>query len=315
MSNALNVIDLGADNDFESGADGYILKAGQGQLQYDWQHFIPLIEAEHKPCGLYWLVDARYSPESQKAAILTAFPTKWFGALGLWLDIEKPNINMTDAEYNKLPYKGYKTVESIWRAVGFPGMYFGPGSWDLIMQGAPVALQMEFAERCEAWIAHYTLNASPDMRGMWARWALWQWREGPDYNHVNQEWWDSLDFETGGSTMPTYAYSITPDFGAGCSIRAGHDTTFAKIGTLGYKALAYGNERYNPVDQTQEDWLHILTPMDGWIASIHAGKKIATIATIGTVPTPTPDPDDVTKTHDIEVFSDGSVKVDGNLIA
>lgn len=309
MSN-LNIIDLGADNDFESGADGYILKGGQGEVEYNWQHFVPLIEAEHKPRGIYWVPDSRYAPEGQKAAIKSAFPTNWYGALGLWLDIEKPNINMTDADYNKTPYHGYKLVESIWRACNFPGMYFSPGSWDLIMSGAPLALQMEFAEKSPLWMAQYGV-IKPDMRGLWPDWAMWQWRGEPDYNHVNQAWWDSLDFTTGGSTMPEYAYSITPDFGDGCSIRGGHDTTFPKIGTLGYRSLAYGNERYTA---DGEDWLHILTPSDGWIASVHAGKKIATIATIGTVPPVTP-PAGVTKTHDIEVFSDGSVKVDGNSIA
>ena len=309
MSN-LNVIDLGADNDFESGGDGYILKGGQGEVEYDWQHFIPLIEAEHKPRGIYWVPDSRYAPEGQKAGIKTAFPTGWFGALGLWLDIEKPNINMTDADYNKTPFKGYKLVESIWRSVfdyaGFyPGMYFSPGSWDLIMSGAPVALQVEFAEKCKLWIAHHGA-VKPELRGLWPDWALWQWRGEPDYNHVNQEWWDSLDFTTGGSTMPTYTYSITPDFGDGCSIRSGHDTASPKIGTLGYKSLAYGNELSEAVNEL---WLHVLSPVDGWIASVHAGKKSATLATIGTVPTPPPT--GVTKTHYIEVFSDGSVKVDG----
>jgi hypothetical protein len=192
----LNVIDLVDGNAFESGADGYIIKAGQGQLEYTWRQYIPMIEAEGKPWGLYWLCDARYSPESHKAAIKAAFPSGNFGALGLWLDIEKPIISMTDAQYQKLPYTHYKPIESIWRGVQaytgkYPGMYFGPGSWDLIMWATPISLQVEFAEKCEAWIAHYGV-LSPMMKGLWARWVLWQWREGPDYNRVNEEWWATI---------------------------------------------------------------------------------------------------------------------------
>jgi hypothetical protein len=192
--NNLNVIDLVDGNAFEHGADGYIIKAGQGQLEYKWRDLVALAKVEGKPWGLYWLVDARYSPESHKAAIKTAFPTGDFGALGLWLDIEKPILGMKDAEYAKLPYGYYKPVESVWRGVQaytgiYPGMYFGPGSWDLIMWATPTSLQVEFAQKCSAWISHYTSNAQPDMRGMWGSWALWQWREGPDYNRVNDDWW------------------------------------------------------------------------------------------------------------------------------
>jgi hypothetical protein len=194
----VNIIDLVGSNAWESGADAYIIKAGQGTLEYDWRTHAGRAMAEGKPFGLYWLCDSRYSPEGHKAAIKAAFPDGNFGALGLWLDIEKPRLDMTDDQYRATPYHGYKLVESVWRGVQaytgiYPGMYFAPGSWDLIMSAAPATLQMEFAAGCECWIAHYTSAAQPSMRGMWPRWAMWQWRAEPDYNRVNPDWWASLD--------------------------------------------------------------------------------------------------------------------------
>lgn len=190
----MKIIDLVEGNEWESGGDGYIFKAGQGGHEYNWRPFVALAEAEGKPWGLYWVSDSRYAPEYHKAAIKTAFPTGYFGVLGLWLDIEKPWIGMTDFAYRQTPYPYYKPVESLWRGVFlhtgvYPGMYFGPGTWDLIMSGAPAALQQEFADKCDCWIAHYTRLPAPDMRGKWVSWALWQWREGPDYNRVNIDWW------------------------------------------------------------------------------------------------------------------------------
>lgn len=192
----INVIDLVEYNAWESGGDGYIIKAGQGGWEYHWRPFVANAEAAGKPWGLYWVVDSRFSPEYHKAAIKAAFPTGNFGKLGLWLDIEKPYLGMKDSEYHKTPYAGYKTVESVWRGVEaytgvYPGWYFGPGTWDLIIKGygMPIALQQEVADKCDAWIAHYTMWPTPSMRGKWISWAMWQCRGEPDYNRVNPDWW------------------------------------------------------------------------------------------------------------------------------
>jgi len=196
----LNIIDLADGNEWESGGDGYIIKAGQGMLEYNWHQYTNKADADGKPWGLYWVIDSRYSPENHKAAIKRIFPAGYFGRLGLWLDIEKPNINMADTDYLKTPYHGYKLVNSVWHGVQtiagkYPGMYFGPGTWDLIMSGAPANIQQLYADNCECWIAHYTNAAQPSMRGKWTRWAMWQWRGEPDYNRVNVDWWDSLDIQ------------------------------------------------------------------------------------------------------------------------
>lgn len=198
------IIDLVDGNAFDvqaelaAGTVGIIVKAGQGQLEYNWRQYTDQADRVGLPWGLYWVCDSRYSPESHKAAIKTAFPTGFFGQLGLWLDIEKPRIDMTDADYMKTPYHGYPLVISVWRGVQaysgvYPNWYFGPGSWDLIIADMPKYLQDEISQKCNAWIAHYTANDHPDMRGSWSTWTLWQWREGPDLNRINPDWWASLN--------------------------------------------------------------------------------------------------------------------------
>lgn len=193
----LNVIDLVDGNAWEPGADGYIIKAGQGQLEYRWRPFVGLAEAAARPWGLYWVPDPRYSPESQKAAIKAAFPAGNFGRLGLWLDVEKPWLSMTDAEYRAMPYPYYKPIESIWRGIYaysgiWAGWYFSPGSWDLILGGMPADLQAEIAEKSNLWIAHHYAQV-PTLRGKWTHWQMWQWRGEPDYNHVDLAWWEAVN--------------------------------------------------------------------------------------------------------------------------
>jgi hypothetical protein len=192
----LNIIDLVDSNAWESGADGYILKAGQGQLEYNWRPFANRAEQEGKPWGLYWVPDPRYSPESQKAAIKAAFPDGRFGVLGLWLDVEKPRLDMTDAAYRATPYPYYKPIKSIWDGIAaycgvHAGWYFSPGSWDLILSGMPKTVQDEISAKSDLWIAHHYATV-PTMRGSWVSWSLWQWRGEPDYNHVNLDWWERV---------------------------------------------------------------------------------------------------------------------------
>jgi hypothetical protein len=56
-------------------------------------------------------------------------------------------------------------------------------------------------------------------------------------------------------------------------------------------------------------WLHVFeangSPIDGWVAEIHMGVRYLNVEEIG-------EPDgEVTLKHTIEVFSDGSIRIDG----
>lgn len=301
----MNIIDLAPDNAWEPGADGYIIKAGQGGLEYQWQPHVAKAIAAGAQWGLYWVCDARYSPEYHKSAIKHAFPTGEWGNLGFWLDIEKPRIDMSDAQYRALPYPYYKPIESIWRGVAtikgvYPGMYFGPGSWDLIMAATPLVLQQEFADECDCWIAHYTTAPQPSMRGKWTHWALWQWREGPDYNHVDSLWWERVT----GAVPPTppppggMMYEATVKT-AKLNVRADHTADAADVGDLLQGAKVQGDTLYTAPNT--DVWLRI--PWAGsfaWIATKYGGSDLCSVVDLGTPP-----PVSIHKT--IELIDDGVV--------
>lgn len=195
---SVQILDIYSGNKFDAeaekatGVDGVIIKAGQGQNSGYLRDAYPHIAACARvglPIGFYWLVDARYSPESHKAAIKAAFPAGDFGPLGLWLDVEKPALWMTDFVYRALPYAYYKPVESVWRGVHaytgkYPGIYTSPGAWNLIMSAMPVTLQQEFAAKCDLWLAHYGV-AVPRLVGAWTKYTMWQYQGEPDYSIFN----------------------------------------------------------------------------------------------------------------------------------
>lgn len=254
----MRVIDLYEGNAWDPGGDGYIFKAGQGQREYQWRLHASRADLEGKPWGLYWVSDSRYSPESHKAAIKSAFPDGNFGKLGLWIDIEKPYIGMTDAAYRQTPYPYYKPVESLWRGVFaytgvYPGMYFGPGTWDLIMGATPQALQQEFADNCDCWIAHYTLAHQPDMRGKWVSWAMWQYQGEPDYNQVNPEWWERVVGQAPPPPPPTGDAMITATVNVnGLNFRAAPVS-----GATSAPALVLGDKVEGDLI-TADNWMHAL---------------------------------------------------------
>lgn len=293
----MNVIDLVDGNEYEPGADGYIIKAGQGGLEYNWRDLTARARADGKPTGLYWVIDARISPEAHKAEIKRAFPAGDFGELGFWLDIEKPTLRMTDAEYRALPYAYYKPVESVWRGVQaycgiYPGFYFSPGTWDLIMPATPEILQQEFAAKSPLWIAHHYAQA-PMLRGKWLNWVMWQWRGEPDYNHVDPVWWSMVNQNSGGIEVAEYKYSITPLSTDGSKVRSGPGTQYTQIASLKFGDTALGNDINS---SPGEQWLHVLAPMAGWIASLHNGIPYATVTALEPTEPPIEPPPDTAVT-------------------
>lgn len=187
------------------GISGVIVKAGQGEVEYrGWRDVRDMCIAEDMPWGTYWLPDARYAPDQQKAAIKRTFPN-WeaTGPLQLWLDCEKPLIAMEDGEYNKLPYKGYHLIDSIWSMCrsyfgSTPHIYTGPHAWDLITMDAPVAWKQNVSTQSLLWQAQYQV-LSPDKINYWDRPFFWQFREGPDYSVCMM---DDMDFINTFGVMP-----------------------------------------------------------------------------------------------------------------
>ncbi len=211
------ILDIYSDNrvDFDqevaTGTDGVLIKGGQGhyqQYRVKKCNFIDQAKDHALPWGIFWQMDARYSPEGCKAAIKDSFPTGDFGPLGLWMACEFPYYSkIIERLYWTFPYAGYKKLEeSVWRGMfnsfGFyPGIYTSISKWNVIFKDCPIGLQQEFAARSRLWVAQYKI-AAPDKIGAWVDYTLWQYTENPDYSvvHPNAEGW--FNQVTGGSVTP-----------------------------------------------------------------------------------------------------------------
>ena len=192
---SIQILDIYQGNKFNpeqeinTGTDAVLIKAGQGEYQDYLDTRCPYIDfCEHVglPWGVFWQIDARYSPESHKAALKYFFDKMSFGNLGLWLACEKPFYPLPDFLYGKMPYAYYKPIESIWRGLqnytgAWPGIYTSLSMWRLIFSACPLALQSEFAAFSKLWVAQYKVTA-PAQIGQWPAWWFWQYMSEPDYS-------------------------------------------------------------------------------------------------------------------------------------
>lgn len=182
-----NKVDLAHEK--ATGTNAVLIKGGQGSFQeyrYRKCTFIEQCEALDLPWGIYWQMDARYSPIAHKAAIKNSFPDANFGKLGLYLACELPFYPCPDWMYGKMPYAYYKPIESVWRGMyefsgKYPGIYCSISKWNLIFGRMPTALKQEFADKCDLWQAQYKVS-KPDKLGLWPSWKMWQYTENPDYS-------------------------------------------------------------------------------------------------------------------------------------
>jgi hypothetical protein len=109
-----------------------------------------------------------------------------------------------------------------------------------------------------------------------------------------------------------YQFYITPDTTSGNTIRSDHTVPVSpdnRIGVLAFGRKAYGNEKWG--DGTTALWLHVLEyeeldgerkPINGWIASIHKSKKVASIVSITGAPPPFPGEKAVAVTIELEGY-------------
>ena len=191
-----------------TGTNAVLIKGGQGEFQdYLESHcnYIEQCDRAGLPLGIYWQIDARYSPEKHKAAIKDFDEAIGFGDLGLWLACEKPFYPCPDFLYSRMPYAFYKPIESIWRGITQstgvpPGIYTSLGMWRLIFNQCPLPLQQEFAEKSKLWVAQYKVS-KPSQIGQWPNYHFWQYQAEPDYSVFNGT--DaSFQFQYGGQYIP-----------------------------------------------------------------------------------------------------------------
>lgn len=273
------------------GTRGAICKAGQGGFYSLPKTFIADCEKNGLAWGLYWLIDSRYDSSYHMRAIKREFQDMNFGPLGWWWDCEKPKISMPDRLYWKTPYAGNGLIESVidkftgW--CGKPGgIYTGPGfaallGWSSVLFKLK-ALSKKLAEM-PLWTAQYNdFVMKPDLYGSWTDWTWWQYREGPDYNYFNG---DEAKFKAlldGYVVTPPPPsedkYTGTVVSGSGVNVRTGAGTSFNKIGSL-TKYTEVRGTALNVVS-SEEEWLKINYPIDGWVATKYRSQNLVVVEII-----------------------------------
>jgi len=251
---SVKIIDLYSGNDFNPGQivmDGYkgvVFKGGQGawgdvpRVHPDWWQKAADFGLLR---GWYWLCDSRYAApdhivEMDKYKLLDDV-----GELGLWADLEKPVLSMTETDYYRTPYAGSKNVVDFFYLLNLRGVkagaYTGPGAYELIMRYAPVSAH-EYLAQFDLWTAQYPYAyqegiSKPTLYGKWTDWVWWQWREGPDvnvFNGTDEEFHNKygsviIPPPTGETPMYTGTVLVTE-----LNIRPQANTSQPKIGTLKY---------------------------------------------------------------------------------
>lgn len=207
------------------GFTGVVFKAGQGAWA-DVPRYKPTWWKEAKDAGLlrgwYWLVDSRIHSSDHIKEMDRVNLFSDFGELGLWLDVEKPVISWTEAQYRATPYAGVKNVIDVAylldsRGINF-GIYTGAGAYELVTRGA-TQIQHDYLAKFPLWTAQYHIPFTPDesrirLYGSWKKWTLWQWRESPDiniYNGEDEEFYK--EFNQTKPELPTEEIEMSKYFG------------------------------------------------------------------------------------------------------
>jgi hypothetical protein len=229
----IKLIDLYSGNDFKpdkliaDGFTGVIFKGGQGGWA-DCPRYHSEWWKQAKDAGLlvgwYWLCDSRYHSTAHVREMNAWKIFDDVGQLGLWIDVEKPMIGMTEKEYWLTPYAGYKNVVDLVYLVNGDGkgvdvgIYTGPGAYELIMRGAPITAH-DYLGAHKLWTAQYPWVyvpgiSKPKLYGSWFTWEFWQYQEGPDiniYNGTNEEFFAKYGGQV--NPIPPEPPIVTPPIG------------------------------------------------------------------------------------------------------
>jgi len=198
----IKIIDTYSNGEFDpakwvaEGYSGVMFKAGQGSWA-DVPRYRPDWWQRAKDAGLkrgwYWVCDSRYHSSKHLDEMDNWNLFADLGELGLWADVEKPIISMTETDYWKTTYAGPANIVDfvyLLRGRGVNvGVYTGPGAFELTTRGATKS-QLDYLALSDLWTANYPYNyiegvSEPTLYGSWTKWTWWQWREGPDVNIFN----------------------------------------------------------------------------------------------------------------------------------
>lgn len=327
-----------------AGANGVILRAGQNSwLDEDFSDYWISAKQTGLPRGSYWFFDSRYDPVKQ-AQLWWSVIQNDFPELGMWADLEETYNGSYKGERNWKTF--VLTIEAL--AKTECGIYTANWWW----QAQQVADPTFWGSR-RLWIAQYTDNPSlVEIPFPWRnkKALFWQYtasgngvKYGVESLEIDLNKWNGTksEFEsffnlsetppTGEpmpyielkSNIPTEYRSVRGDTNYPTTPHIFGSTSVANrilSGTAG-KADPISFYVY-PADisvngvlsaKAGDKWWEIYesggVPMEGWVAETHKGVRYLNVNLVDTTPTP-----DVTLTHTILVYSDGSLVVDGNPI-
>lgn len=310
------------------GVSGVIIKCGEGSgIDRAFHLYVNALELSGIPFGTYWYYNNLYSPSIQAKLFLETIKGHDF-KLGIWADLE----DRKDA-----PYKGWRHWYDFIAALqseysGKIGIY--TGYYYFIENTLPTVISSEslnWFSKFPLWIATY--STKPMVPRPWNSQTIWQFTDFLDGNYYGVESKEldgnyfngTLDefnnfFGTSVSEEPPQENNVTQyqmtTISSGTRIRSDH-TTYAQVLTsVPSNVVMSGSELWTASSDGNEvkagdKWLKVsYNGASGWMAYIHKGVPICSnLLEVGAEP---PQPDEVTLAHVIEVYSDGSIKIDGN---
>ena len=319
-----------------SKTDAVIIRAGQGsrvdaRFQRNWSEAKRLSMKR----GTYWFYDDRNSPGAQAQSVADLLQGD-LPEMEVWCDWEKSY----DGQFS-----GLKNVVAFMQAVETKlpsvrvGMYTGYYWFRENSNAVTNASQYAYLKDKPLWLAYYADASQVQVPPPWTTLLLWQFGTpaiGPEYGvesaEIDMNYFNGTqaDFyerykappNGGGEPMDHY-YKATPNVsGEYRTIRAQatpniKGTRVGQINANHFAKCRVDDVRVYTTDVTDgsyaakagDRWLHVFeangAPIEGWVAEIHLGKRYLNVEEIGASNAA------VTLKHTIEVFSDGSIRIDG----
>lgn len=294
----------------QAGAEGVILRAGQNVWQdEDFKDYQRDAKDAGLPRGYYYFYDSRVDPGKQanvwRAAIAGDLPE-----LGLWCDFE---------DSYKGPFHGEKywqqfilAMEAFYPNVKI-GIYTANWWWKDQIINYPL-----FWNKYPLWVAQYTEKPEDVVLPKpWQSCVLWQYTShgngtlygvesfNIDLNHFNGDEnkfrsFFGLNIE-GEISMDKYKVT----WSSGCNKRPEPNVNNTPTGVLPLNFEFEVSTYYVPTGKTpeQERWGQLSDA--SWVALVYGSQPRAVLVA-------PPPPSGITLKHKIEVYSDGSLIIDGN---
>jgi GH25 family lysozyme M1 (1,4-beta-N-acetylmuramidase) len=285
------------------------------------------------PRSPYHFYDPRYDSPKEQADYFLNLIRDDPGELPPTVDIELYIVG---------PYHGatywYDFISRVRDGVGkYPFLYTAYYYWNDNVKIKPVNDKTWF-KNCPLWVANY-YTPFPLVPAPWTEWAFWQYSgEGivdgvtdslgrltecdlDYYNGTKEDMYSRFAIQLPSEETPmTERYSTTNLYND-MALRPNHSTANVAIARYAAGQTWYGDLIYIvpedvysassvKIQYRGDKWLHVTrinsTPVDGWVALIHKGTAYCSNP-IDNGPSGEP-----VLTHTIEVFNDGSLKIDGN---